>query len=438
VSIKKLIEVINNQVVITDVASSEKTVVDYSPHISVGAVVERFTSFSLDGIHISGYKEKIRRLYQDAGDELGLSVAAFKKMLNGAIFRAYIKPNIDLHRRFSLVIFRDGWINDPLMVSAVNKHQNIIKEYLADGIPHLAGFGLLGLSSFDAKQLFGKGLWKRLVHNSRTRNDAICKITGTAHTLSITDVDADKHMVKLLNDVPSTILIKTKGLNFPDIRATAWRTGADNLLPKVLKHIGGPLCKMNAEEIYKNIHVVSDAYNMIAKADGVWNPNWSILRMHREHDKASIEVAKQGSTTTPFPYVDSLPHTLFKDGFHASLCKSHRELAILGAQEHHCVGSYNDRAAQGMYAVYKITNDESGTVSTLGITNPSAKYGMDQHHAMFNRQVADEERIVFANWVKFKVKTIMGDKVVIVEKPPIRAAAPPRGRHPDADAEIPF
>jgi len=410
---KKLITVENNQVVITDIASSEKTMVNYHPHVSAEWVLNTLTSFNISDISHSGYKYEVRRLYQDAGDELGISVAAFRRQLNGAMYRAYIKPNNDLHLRFSMQRTIRGWVKDPMMVSAVNGSAAIIREYIEDGISHLAGFGLLLLNSYSAKQLLGKGLWKKLARSSKTRNDIICKKVYMCNVQQNVDDEHTKFMVKFLNNTPSTIL-KTRGFNILDVCATAKMIGADDLLTKIVKHIGGPLCRIEADQMYTNNQVVSDTFTMIEQTGGVWNPNWSIPRIRREHDKVVVEQAKQSSTTTPFSYNDVLPNTLTEDEFTAELCKSHREMAVLGAQEHHCVGSYHNRAANGSYAVYKIT-DAEGVVSTLGISHPQAEYCMDQHYYAFNKHIKDEKRLFFTDVVKRTVKMSMVDNVVLVK-----------------------
>jgi len=89
-------------------------------------------------------------------------------------------------------------------------------------------------------------------------------------------------------------------------------------------------------------------------------------------------------------------------------------MAVLGAQEHHCVGSYHNRAANGSYAVYKIT-DAEGVVSTLGISHPQAEYCMDQHYYAFNKHIKDEKRLFFTDVVKRTVKMSMVDNVVLVK-----------------------
>ena len=319
---KKLITVENNQVIITDTATKEKVVAHYEPFVTSERVVGSYTSLHTGGIGYYGFKDKIKEIYKKAGDELGVSVAAFKKQLNGAMYRAYIQPNEDLHLRFSMMRnLRGKWHRDPQMGAIVNKNAAIIKGYIDDGIQHLAGVGLLALDSYHARRALGKGLWKRVSRTSKSKNDMVFKqIAAHACTANNTAPDPERlvFLIKFLNNAPTTVL-KMRGLNVLDMGITAHRVGSDDMLHKILKHIGGPMCRMEAGQIHTQNHAISDTYHMIEQTGGTWNPKWSISRICKEHEKARIEQAKQGSSTEPFPYVGTLPDTITRDGFTAEL-----------------------------------------------------------------------------------------------------------------------
>ena len=102
------INVKDNKVVLTDTDNGEVTYVDYVNHIDIYAVaylvgqdkhIEALQSYH--GPHrIEGYNKISKKL--------GTSCANFCKMLNGAMFNAYIKPYAKIQHRFSIAGTRNN------------------------------------------------------------------------------------------------------------------------------------------------------------------------------------------------------------------------------------------------------------------------------------------------------------------------------------------
>lgn len=144
-------------------------------------------------------KEDIVSVYKAAGDALGCSVRQFTNMLNGAIYKAYIKPNIMLHSRFSI---RGRGVMKYRTVKNVNECTNILKEYNLLGYNHVAAFGLLFKSEVTATvDLLGLPLWEKLCKNSTSRNDLIYKIVEDEF-----DITVYSKAIEFLNMLPTTVL----------------------------------------------------------------------------------------------------------------------------------------------------------------------------------------------------------------------------------------
>jgi len=403
-----------NQVFVVENTTGIKTKVDFriKDHVNAEWATNTFTSQPIDHrdshYNIERYKLALRR----AGDELGVSVKEFCRQLNGAIYRAYLEPNIDIHNRFSwLNCFGKRWVRDERMVNLVNNNIAYIRSFLDDGLHHIAGYGLFHHTAQTAKSAFGKKLWKRLCRNSKTRNDTICK-----HVLRMNIPQSEcKDAVRFMNTVPSTLLNKRCAEGMYYITAS---TGYDNLVGKIIKHLGVPLYKIETEEVDRLGGIVSDAYNMIQRVEGgVFNPRWSLTRLVREHDRASEALLRQQSSDEPYDIVDVLPNTIEMEGFTATLAKSQLELSLIGSTQHHCVASYHHSIKRNMYAVYNIV-DEEGVISTLGIDHPKSQYSRDQHYYAYNKPVEDAARLAFANVIKSKVKSIMDKEIEVIVPPP--------------------
>ena len=296
-------------------------------------------------------KAERSKAYSAIADVLGTSCSNFVKMFNGAMYKTFIAPMERMHNRLA-VKGTGGSTNSPIrdasMVILIHNNRHIIKSYLADNNDHLAGFGLFLGDAQSAKRILGKGLWKRLNRNSMTRNDLIVKHTLQAVTNPETNnYDSYKEAISALNDVPSTLLVT---LNKYSAMVAALHTmrisGYTDLIKNAIKHINKPLGKISAEEIDTITHQVRDAHRMLR---GRFNTQWSISRIHLEHQEAIRAEMIRTQPDNPFPYVDLVPNTIKENGFVFELCKNGVEVSMLGADQHHCVGSYSSECYNNRY-----------------------------------------------------------------------------------------
>lgn len=169
------------------------TVVAYRAKMTAVDVLNMFPE--LGDITSLYYKEDIVSVYKKAGDIMGCSLKQMANMINGVIYKAYIKPNEKWHARFSI---RNGVLMYPT-VKAVNANATLLNRYVDNGISHMAAYALMFGSS--AKVTMGFPLWLEVRKNASSRNDLICKVLQDAFAPS-NYVEG----IKFLNMLPSTVL----------------------------------------------------------------------------------------------------------------------------------------------------------------------------------------------------------------------------------------
>lgn len=403
----------HNVVVVINEAG-EREYQEWIDDISHAAIVGRYTTYNstyLDGIYDG---KVIKERYKNVGDDLGTSVANFKRMLDGAMYKAYIKGIEEYHNRFSSCWAKveiNGktkrtCFRDTRSVTLVSEHREIIKQYTADGMDHMAGLGaLFGKPANELKNLFGKGFWKTLCKNSKTRNDTFVRMF--INTIGAQDVYF-VNSIKILNTVPYTLLKELKKEGSMNLISAVLTTGINDIVKKIVSEYGPILSGVQANEMSAVINTVQDTYTMCGTLGIEFNPNWSLKRINREHDAAVKKINALTYSDEPYYWIDDSirEFTSSTEEFKAELITNNLDLANLGKQQHHCVGSYHNMCSCGHYVVYEIT-DKDGLVSTLGIKTSKSESNIlgltDQHYHAMNDEVIDESRINFAKNVSAKV-----------------------------------
>lgn len=354
--------------------------------------------------------KRIVAKYTEAGNILGMSVSAYVYQIKGAAKRAYIDPIHHLIERFCLIPIhaingRTKWIRDPNRVDFVNKHKVTIQSYLNDGNDHIAAYGMIVGDSKEAKSMLGKNLWKRICRTSKTRNDLIwAKVRYTDNNSLQSNLLASelKDVVRYYHSIPSTLLIRLDSRILSNSYEIHKEYGIDDLLMKVIRYIGGPLCKINPVEVENILTIVSDTATM---KEG-FNPKWSIKRMYNEHSTAIREQLARDYSKEPFNSTNFLTASYEGNNCTAELITSPFDVATHGKEQYHCVAGYVDSAYLGEYAIYKIT-DAEGVVSTLDInTTTTNGYRVTQHRLARNQNVTNTDALDLAEVVKKDVVKI--------------------------------
>lgn len=237
-----------------------------------------------------------------------------------------------------------------------------VNEAERDGLNHLIpAIVAFGKSPSEVRKETGPATWRRIAHNSRTRNRKILQIAARPHQLE----NLAANFITLL-DFPSGVL---PGVHDPSSLDYA---------------IAARVCErktfMGLEAAY---HTVVDARRMIGDA---FNPRWSMARIRREHDRATAERIKTKYSDKPFTDAWSME----VDGFTFTLLITPLDIGLEGASQHHCVGSYASEAQRGKYRVFKIEGAER---ATLGLWRRGPfDWAVDQVYGPCNQVVSDKCR----------------------------------------------
>lgn len=389
----------NNSVIVD--ANGKITTLTSCKKYSAREIVGKFTSVSM---HRRFKKADIKEAYIQAGDELGCAVGQVAKMLNGAINRAFIAPNYTIIKRFGYV---KGFL-DCCRTNDVIKAKHVFQQYFEDNNQHLAGFTLVWGDAAASKHVCGKGLWKSLCHNSKTRNDLICEELRTVHP------NDRQKACAYLQTIPSTLL------KLPEI-GLHYRLGVS--FPSMLiKAMDKPLYKITSNDVNQVSNIIKDCVRMLGDR---FNSSWSFKRIEREHRLASKRLHERQYTDNDFPYYDKLPHTITNKGFTAKLVRSPRQLFDVGAEQHHCVGSYHIDCWIGEYIVYQISDALGNKTSTLGFDSRSdGPTHASQHYHAWNVVVEDIEQIEFAHFVEKHIKDLSLNLVIPQEQPTYLSPVP--------------
>jgi hypothetical protein len=368
-------------------------------------------------------RRPLKDIYKDCGDYLGVSCAVMAKLLNGAIYRNYIKGKEPLIARWAQFGKKmvDGGI-----VEMITKNYSAIKTYEADGLVNLMGVAMAtGLPTDQMKKMVGPAVWKSLHANSKSRNDLIAKKalsvsyrldppkTGPVtaypeHIIAEVPPERIAEMIAELNSAPTTLLMKMKR----EVVRNAYRVGyewrmCNSLIPKLVKEVKGPLKNVAIKEIEDTLMHVQDTNNLAGALRMQVNKDWSLKRFRDEHSRLTrlmnertIKKLEQTCSSGPIGWLHALPKTVEKDGFKAVRLDSQKDIAVCGVEQSHCVGSYARHVANGDYVVYKIVGPTC-EVSTIG-------WGPDMpcQHKLYRNGECDFDTEAFGMYVKAEVDKV--------------------------------
>jgi len=257
---------------------------------------------------------------------------------------------------------RMGWRHySDMLVYKANQVLPYIREAEADGLFHLIpAIVIFGAPPSAIRREIGPATWRRIAHNSRTRNMRIMQTVEKCEGGAISGKDA---FVKLL-DVRSGLL---GGMSW----CTEGTLVAARLAPR-----------SNALSLMETVHIVRDAQRML----GTINPAWGLARLRREHDEAMLESRRKTFSATNF----TTDWSFAEGGYNATLLTSALAINMEGATQHHCVGSYWRDASKGFYAVVKVDGAERATIGLIQ-THPKG-WAVDQVYAACNGQVSGKCR----------------------------------------------
>lgn len=248
----------------------------------------------------------------------------------------------------------------------------------------------------ELKQYFGKGGWKQICKNTKSRNMLITnkedyKIPSTLLKANIHDPVLASIIQN--SDIPMNAFLNKKHKRYSEAIALR-NTYRDTVY--MLKY-NTNLRPYNYKEI---------------------NPKWSIRKLKEVHDECARiirNIARQQrlAIDTEYKQLYELDfNTLFNlsslshKSCHAQPLLNCEQVEQEGEDMGHCVGSYSTLCARGQYIVYSLT-DGSGVRSTLGITANNSmenkSFKIQQHYLKYNKTVVNEDALELADMVISKL-----------------------------------
>lgn len=235
-----------------------------------------------------------------------------------------------------------------------------IRQAEADGLLQLVpAIVVFKASPASIRRQVGGATWKRIAHNSQTRNARLMQTSW----LCADDETYPDRFVRLL-DFPSGVLNAVHGGFLAEDELVAAR-----ITPR-----------KTPMGFQQTVHIVRDTRAMLGIA---FNERWSYARMRREHDDAARNARRGKFSDKPF----AEPFTYEAGGFTGTLLTSRLEVAVEGDTQHHCVSSYANLAGRGQYAVIRIEGKER---ATAGYHYSKKGWRLDQVYGACNAIVKAE------------------------------------------------
>jgi hypothetical protein len=284
----------------------------------------------------------------------GRRMSDYKRPMMSSSRRLYIPPNFKVVK--------------PLLVQAVKDGMDNLTPLIA----HTAK------EPKELKKIVGKGVWKKLCHNSLTRNSLLVASDFT---------DCGVELRGNLLNVPSTLLKSSVFKSF----FGDWYVASPKIALCIARIAKELRVMTDNREVRKIGHTIFDTIRMAEMKGQSYNFKWSWNRWQQEHERLSmlINAAKYERDKILKDAYKVLPRDFSCKYGEAVLLETPADVAQEGVKMRHCIASYADRCSEGKYAVYHIT-DKNGEESTLGIV-PSVtgenklKWSLNQHYTKFNQ-----------------------------------------------------
>ncbi len=294
-------------------------------------------------------------------EQYNITPSKFAALCKAVHYKYYIAPVKEWVEKYGFTAYKK--YPDARKVIAILKVKDKLEQAKKDGIENIAPLIIkTGNSPHEMKNQFGKGLWKKLSHNSASRNRLIVQRTRYGSTMETLQAMSS---TALKLDVKDEILA---------LRDIPWKNV-----------VGG---KRGVKRIAMYI---SDYYRMQEQMGLPVSRDlkWSTAKTLHDESVRLYNERKRLSSIRDF----NIPPTILRefkcDEIIFSLLTSGQQVIGEGREMYHCVGSYTRSVANGGYLVYKV---EGGERATLGITisyeGGKAAYMYQQCYKKCNEQVS--------------------------------------------------
>lgn len=261
------------------------------------------------------------------------------------------------------------------------------------------------------REVFGKGLWKRLCAQSPTRVILLSSYIRSRaadechHPAEPAYLTALRTLMEALVEVPTTLLrapwCRVRLMIVAESLADA---GADT------QHLR-ELAKARYWQYGTGGRMYQDALNTweyVRERHPHADPRWSPRRVEEEHDRLVLAqrdehrrslLEERAALTRPVqvPVGARYSYTDYATRLTARLLTTPAEYIEQGDNQQHCVGGYGTSAQQGRLVAYSIERD--GKIVSTAMFASSGE--LMQHYGKYNAPITDPEVIAFVRRLQF-------------------------------------
>lgn len=252
------------------------------------------------------------------------------------------------------------------------------------------------LSPIELKQRVSSSTWKKLCHNTLTRNS----------NLRMIPIDKLDQCI----DYPTALLRNHSDL----VTKTFYNLEFDSIIKLLQKNR-----LVTSKRMSSTVDTILDTMMMATRLTLNYNMNWSLKRWYKQHHLFTKKCMSLDYPTEPFNHyqLKYLQLLIRQDNFVAKLLTSQCDIAIEGGEMHHCVASYAKQSSLGYYAVYSVVNTKTQCRSTLGfplftLNNDRQFNAIDswsrKQHVTYSNDPVDVNTERFGNFV---IQTYVDNKL---------------------------
>lgn len=258
----------------------------------------------------------------------------------------------------------------PHIVGRVWSLSTTLDELLGDGLDNLSGIVVaLKKTPFQLKYTLGKGLWKTVCRNSKTRNYFLAK------AIIANEIDfggravQPKHLVETLNSLPSGVLGVIGKVDLDSFYYSYRNTLASALVKdqkRVLSSNGYYGLEVWGRKYSLALNTYRDTKRLSEQLGEKFDVKWSLKTMQKKHEEYTEKYELKRFSKDPYESLSKMKDVKFVLGeATAELIMSPFDLRQEGIEMRHCVASYSPSVAAGNFIVFSIKCGDSR--STLGI-----------------------------------------------------------------------
>lgn len=250
----------------------------------------------------------------------------------------------------------------------VEVYDQIIQDRLYNLIPIVLVFGK---TPHELKKFFGKGLWKVLSNNSKSKNKLIMEVyTKIASSNSF---DASNRYTVLtvlaLSRLSSTVLALLNRGSFTRLPAQFldWAVNSRHFVTQ----------KEMSLWLMRYYTLVLDTMNMCNQEHKKFNVRWSPNRVKEIHDALSKQITLRRYSDEKIMWLADLPTQIHVGDWTLNLLFTPRLVAEEAMAMQHCVASYIGAIQRRSYIVFSLSY-KGGAHATIGCRNHNNIWTLDQ------------------------------------------------------------